>query len=506
MAQILVKGLTFSYEGSFDEIFTDVSFSVDTAWKLGFIGRNGKGKTTFLKLLMGEMEYSGTILSPKEFEYFPYLVSDPKKDTLELVEEWNPVYELWELLREMNDLKVDAEVLYRPFETLSQGERTKVMLAVLFLKEEKFLLIDEPTNHLDSGARKIIREYLKKKKGFILVSHDRSFLDGCIDHVLALNRNTIEVIQGNFSSWYREKERRDTLERQENQRLSKEITRLKKTARQAADWSKQAEKTKKGTKIGGLKPDRGYLGHKAAKMMKRAKQAENRVETTVREKETLLKDVERREELKLFPLDHHKEELVCFRNVTLSYGSEKEIVREFSMKISRGSRTALLGTNGCGKSTVIRALLEADQGNQSGCEQHSPLIVKEGELYRAGGLKISYVPQDASFLTGSLNRFAEEQGVDLTIFKTLLRKLDFSREQFEKDMTEFSAGQKKKVLLAKSLCEKAHLYIWDEPLNYIDLFSRIQLEELILQNEFTMLYVEHDSAFVEHTATQIIRL
>ena len=119
---------------------------------------------------------------------------------------------------------------------------------------------------------------------------------------------------------------------------------------------------------------------------------------------------------------------------------------------------------------------------------------------------ISYVPQDTSCLWGRLSEFAEGMGLDETLFKALLRKLGFSRVQFEKNMEDFSAGQKKKVLLAKSLCEKAHLYVWDEPLNYIDIYSRIQIENLIREYAPTMIFVEHDQAFRNDAATRRIQV
>ena len=132
MAQINVSNLTFCYEGSYDNIFENVSFRIDTSWRLGFIGRNGKGKTTFLKLLMGKLEYEGSIKSPTVFEYFPFDTGDISRNTLDVIEGIHPDYELWMLCRELDLLDVDAEVLYRPFETLSNGERTKVLLALLF--------------------------------------------------------------------------------------------------------------------------------------------------------------------------------------------------------------------------------------------------------------------------------------------------------------------------------------------------------------------------------------
>ena len=116
------------------------------------------------------------------------------------------------------------------------------------------------------------------------------------------------------------------------------------------------------------------------------------------------------------------------------------------------------------------------------------------------------MPQDTAGLAGSLTDYAEKCGVDVSLFLAILRKLDFERGQFEKDMASYSAGQKKKVLLARSLCQRAHLLVWDEPLNYIDLISRMQIEELLLRAKPTLLVVEHDRAFCEHIATKTVEI
>ena len=129
-----------------------------------------------------------------------------------------------------------------------------------------------------------------------------------------------------------------------------------------------------------------------------------------------------------------------------------------------------------------------------------------GDVKLASNLKISYIPQDTSNLTGSLNEYIESQGVDETLCKTILRKLDFARELFEMDMKNYSDGQKKKVLIAVSLSKPAHIFVWDEPLNYIDVISRIQIEEIIKEASPTLIFVEHDKRFVEDIANKIIRL
>lgn len=202
MSIIKVENLTFSYNSGYNNIFENVSFQLDTDWKLGFVGRNGRGKTTFLNLLQDKYEYDGKIISSAQFDYFPYYVADKSVVTQYVLESVCPTAEDWQIIRELSYLDVDSEILYRPFNTLSNGEQTKALLAALFLNEGHFLLIDEPTNHLDTQARELLSKYLKRKKGFILVSHDRSFLDGCVDHILSLNKTNIEVQSGNFTSFW----------------------------------------------------------------------------------------------------------------------------------------------------------------------------------------------------------------------------------------------------------------------------------------------------------------
>lgn len=315
--QISIQNLTFAYEGSYENIFENVSLTIDTSWKLGLIGRNGRGKTTLLRLLQQKMEYSGTISCPVDLEYFPYPVSDPYENALDAAQEICPDFAYWQLVRELNLLEVPEDVLYQPFYTLSNGERTKLMLAALFLNENDFLLIDEPTNHLDLRGRELVSRYLAGKKGFILVSHDRSFLDGCIDHVMAINRTDIEIQQGNFSTWYENQQRQMQFELAENRKLEGEIGRLKKSAAERAAWSSKAEKGKFGTTSSGSRVDRGYVGHKAAKSMKRSKAIENRRLQAARQKESLLKNAETVQDLSIRQLPYKTEKMADFSNVSV---------------------------------------------------------------------------------------------------------------------------------------------------------------------------------------------
>jgi ABC transporter. len=184
--------------------------------------------------------------------------------------------------------------------------------------------------------------------------------------------------------------------------------------------------------------------------------------------------------------------MIEFEDVSLYY-VDRKIASGIEFCVYSGDRMAVRGRNGSGKTTLFKLILGKD-------------IKYTGKVYVAPGLKISYVSQDTSYLEGTLRDFSEKYGLDETIFKAVLRQMDFERTQFDKNIRDFSLGQKKKVLLAKSLAEPAHIFLWDEPLNYIDIFSRMQLEELILTYKPTIVFIEHDGMFTDKVATKVVNL
>ena len=492
MSLINVKNLTFSYDTGFTNVFENVSFQINTDWKLGFIGRNGRGKTTFLKLLTGKYEYGGTISTNVNFLYFPFEVRNENADVTDILFEICPAAQEWEMMRELSLLDVCADALYRPYSSLSGGEQTKVLLAGLFLSENGFPLIDEPTNHLDRKARQCVSKYLQSKKGFILVSHDRAFLDGCIDHVLSINKTDIEIQSGNFTTWLKNYEYKQTFELTQNEKLKKDIERLDEASKRSASWANKTEKSKYGKTSAGLKPDKGYVGHKAAKMMKSAKVTQERRNDAIKQKSQLLKNTETNEDLKIFPLTHRSETLISLSDVEIFYG-ERKICSPENFSLYRGDRIALDGKNGSGKSSLLKLI-------------NGENVLHSGTVNTASGLIISYLPQHVDGMRGSLSEYAKSAEIPESLFKAILHKTDFPKKDFDADISAYSAGQKRKVLLAESLCKKAHVYIWDEPLNYIDVFSRMQIENLIKEFKPTMIFVEHDEAFRNAIATKTVRL
>ena len=202
MGTIQIKDVSFRYDQMATDLFSKINLKIDESWKLGLIGRNGRGKTTLLKMIMGQLNFSGEIISNLNFYYYPQTVVDKNVLTVEVVKNLAQLedYDLWRIEIELEKLQVDADVLQRKFSNLSPGEQTKVLLAILFLDESGFQLLDEPTNHLDIEGRKTVAKYLKGKKGFIVISHDKNFLNPVINHVISIDRNEISVYKGNFDT------------------------------------------------------------------------------------------------------------------------------------------------------------------------------------------------------------------------------------------------------------------------------------------------------------------
>lgn len=534
MSQISIQNLSFTYPGSHLPVFRGLDLSLDTRWRLGLVGRNGRGKTTLLRLLAGDLSPDGgsVLVCPVGTEYFPFPVEEPARPALEVVREavapfrqlekgmeqalaegspeallrYGELQEQYQnaggyvidelIQREAGKLEVREDALGRPFDTLSPGERVKLLLAALLLRPGGFLLIDEPTSHLDARGRRVVGSYLAQGgKGFLLVSHDRDFLDAATDHTLALDRKGAELIHGSYSVWEEEKDRRDAQELARRQKLEKEAGRLAEAARRAGGWSDALEATKKGLgqdSASGLRPDRGHIGAKSARMAKRAKAIEARRQEALEEKQGLIRELEGQEELKLHLLPARRKVLLRADHLTADYGGGP-VFRPVTFQLEPGERLALTGANGCGKSTLLGLLLGRD-------------IPHTGELWTAGELVISHLPQDCSGLAGPLEDYAQEQGVDGDLMRAILRKLGFPRELLGQPLEGYSQGQKKKAALAASLAKPAHLFLWDEPLNYVDVISRRQLEELLLAQATTMVLVEHDARFVRRVATTECRL
>lgn len=494
MGTINISNLYFRYNKMPKPIFDHFNLDIDDSWRLGLIGRNGRGKTTFLRILLGQLEATGKVQTNLTFKYFPQAVLHPSQTTRETLATISGLglSDFWQIEVELDKLQVDSSVLERPFNSLSPGEQTKALLAALFSDNDTFQLIDEPTNHLDMEGRQVVADYLKAKHGFIVVSHDRYFLDQVINHVLSIDRAKIQLFTGNYKTWQREFEHRNKFEVQRKHELQSEIKRLEKTAEKTRRWSENTEGQKSQAAYKGqghVNLDKGFLGHKAAKMMKRSKGIAERTKREINEKQSLLKNIDEKAKLTLNYIELKKRPLLQVDSFQVSRNGEA-LNSPISFSITDYQRLALTAPNGFGKSTIIKAIL----GDKK--------LISSGEVTLASGLKISYVSQDFEAISGSIERYAEQSGISLEVFLNGLRKLGFEREAFNHDISEMSLGQKRKIALSRSLAKPANLYIWDEPLNYLDVITRQQIEELILEVNPPMLLIDHDADFVEHITNQ----
>ena len=485
MALINIRDLKFGYDGSDTLLFDGISIGIDTEWKLALAGRNGRGKTTFFKLLQGQLQYEGIITG------VPHVVTFPCEE-ISLDEEWK-------IRKELNLMNTDPDIVYRPPDTLSGGERTKLMLAYLFSDEANYPLIDEPTNHLDQEGREALAAYLASKDGFIVISHDRHFLDMCTDHTLMITKTGVELTASSFSTWWDNNEKRMQGEAERNEQLRKEMGKLDAAMKKNAAWSAKAERSKNrahaSSKVQEDHFRRAYEGKKASKLMSLAKNLEDRNERKMEEKKGLLKDLEKSEKLKITGTAHHNKTPIIIKDLVLRRDGF-EVAGPLSLTVEQGEKIRIKGPNGCGKSTLLKFIAGQEKDHITG----------EGDIYIAPGLKISFVSQDTEHLKGTIGDIAAERGCDKTQFSTILVKMGLDKDLLYSDILTFSLGQKKFVATALSLCEKADIYIWDEPLNFIDVYLREEIKRLVTESDITLLFVEHDQAFGEAVADEEVIL
>ena len=497
MSNIKISNLSFGYSDSIDNIFNNLNLDLDSGWKLGLVGRNGRGKTTFLNLLQGKLQGNGKIQTNLNFHYFPLSVNDKRQMTLYALQE-HVQFEQWELERELNLMKANPDLLWQPFGTLSGGEQTKVLLALSFINKDSFPLIDEPTNHLDEDSRKQVTHYLQNHtQGYIVVSHDRNFLNHVTDHILAIENNEIHLYQGNFASYEDTKGKRDKFNQDKNEKLRGQIKSLNESKQRLKGYSLQAENNKNASAHKNeihADINKGYFGHKAAKIMKRSKNVERRMDKNIQNRKGLMTNIESVPELEMNFQPNYHATLLEAQHLDFKI-QDKNLFKDLNLIVKNHGIVSLEGKNGSGKSTFLKSIFKRNED-----------VSYQGNLIIANGLKISYLPQNFIEYSGTLVEFAEKENISYEQLLNLLRKMGFPRESFTTKIEEMSMGQQKRVAIAKSLVEEADLYLWDEPANYLDVFNQDQLINVLKKVRPAMLLVEHDEYFISQVANKRIKL
>jgi lincosamide and streptogramin A transport system ATP-binding/permease protein len=553
MASIVFDQVQFHYRDPFQDVFGGLDLTIETGWRTALVGRNGRGKTTLLRLVAGALEpTAGRLLVPVEARLFPGRPPDPARSTLEAVRSAIAPYDDWRremaalaergaadesaglaalhagspleapapsaapdaaalarwaelaerfdaaggwdvdarIERELALLGLEPSALERPFGSLSGGEQTRALVAALFLAPGVFALIDEPTNHLDLAGRERLMEYLAGKPGFLLASHDRALLDGCADHTIAIERSGVTCARGGYSTWKREHDRRQEQERRRRETLEREVATLRRASRDRREGAMKKEREKRGA------GDKGFIGRRAAKQMRRALDIERRVERRIEERSTLLRDWEKERTLALQPSERSPEALLRVTELSLRLPS-RVLFERVSFTVRRGERIVVVGSNGCGKTKLLDLVAgEALPG----------VFVVEGRATLAARARVARAHQVPCWREGSLRDRLREGAIDETRFRNVLGALGVEGDLFEHPLETLSQGQLKKVELARSFLDEQDLLVWDEPMNYLDAPSRERIEEAILAASPAALVVEHDRAFIDRIATEVVAI
>lgn len=499
---ISLNGVTFSYTG--EKIFSDVSLSIDEGERVGFIGGNGEGKTTLIKLILGELipeegsvlkkngirlgylpqsggfEHADTVRLAMEevFERDKFLLNELQKTQEKMAGGENLPYFLHRcetLEREITSrdsyhygVKIQTVLNGMGFSgrsdekvsVMSGGEKTKLKLCRLLLEEPDLLILDEPTNHLDLSTLFWLEEYLSSYKGALfVVSHDRYFLDKLTSRTLELENGKLNSYKGNYSKYKILKEERYKTELRE--------------------YEKQLEKTKK------LKE---YIDKNLVRATT-AKSAQSRVKQL--DKITLDKPIPPKEPPRFrFSYETKPYERVLSAPEFDLYAGEKPLLKNAEFTLMRGEKCALTGDNGTGKSTLLKFLLSGDKR------------VSVGKF-----VKCAYYDQENAALESEATVIDDLRFrfplFPLTEAYSLLAQSGIDSDDALKKVKELSGGLKAKLALAILQAQKGNFLILDEPTNHLDLLSREALESALKEFDGTLLFVSHDRRFIESIATSV---
>ena len=526
------SGLGYRYTAQQVPLFTELSLTLYAGDRVALLGTNGSGKTTLLGLLSGALApQNGQVVRHTEPFYlcqedtltgnadvpdtvleavlgaYPDLgpvraelsrleaagVPDPMRyaELLGAFAERGG-YDLEATLHtELGTLGYPPELLARPLGALSGGERRLLRLVAAFARPQALLLLDEPTNYLDERATAYLTRKVRETAACLIVSHDRRFLDETVGSVVELERGELRRYSGNYSSFWAQKETEYRDRVRQAGKLRREITQLKEQERTYKVWGARKEKEKSRVKSEGP-VDKGFVGARAARLMRRGIQAKERLQGRITDLETAKPWVEKRYAVAFAEIAVPSGICLSARDVCLP--AMNSAGRKVSLTLAHGERLALAGANGAGKTTLLRALL----GLEAGLEMD--------EVMWDTRATIGYLPQrwdDAHDTEAVAAGFALG---DHPHARTLLGALGVSGAAFAKPLSALSEGQKRKVRLAQLIVQKPNVLVLDEPTTHLDYVSVEMLEAALLDFFGTLILVSHDRYLLERTTERRLEL
>lgn len=516
--QILnVDNLTIDF--GFNKLFNNVSFSLNEGESISIVGPNGCGKSTLLKIIAGIIKPDKGQVSIKKGAKLAYLDQtgasiDDNRCVYEILKEsFCELNELEKSIKKLEDkmnkntdnqkiinkycslidrysnlggyeidanintviagLKLDSTILDKSFNSLSGGEKTLVQLAKTLIIKPDLLLLDEPTNHLDIERIEWLENYIENFKGaIVIVSHDRYFLDKMCDKILDLESSCGKIYSTNYTGFLEEKERlfeKQMTNYKEEQLLIKRLeTEMK--------WF----------------AERG-MATNSSTLTARARALETRINKI--KSNAIIRPVKRNKANINFLKDNKtSNRIISLRNFSVNLPNGKDLIQNITLDVFAGEHIALIGENGCGKSTLVKSIIGINNLNYTGIINIGPSV------------KIGYISQIISFKDDKqslLDYFRLSTGLPEQMARQILVGFQFYNDDIKKRVGSLSGGERMKVKLAELLQNKVNTLILDEPTNHIDIDTKEAFENALKNFSGTLLFVSHDRYFINKFADKI---
>jgi len=474
-----------SKEYGTNQILNDVSFTLDKKEKIAVVGKNGSGKSTLLKILAGiEEKDSGEMKIPNgsTIAYLPQVieVKDNNKTPRDYINENPKKATDFEIKKLTKVFKLEEKILDKPIIKLSGGQKTKVAIISILLTNAEFILLDEPTNNLDIATVLWMEDFIKKSNSsFIIVSHDRKFLDNVSNKVIEITEEgTINIEKGSYTQYLeRQKQKRDRQKDiYENQQS--EIGRLEKTI------NEKKKSAAKGAKYKGTDNDKLVRNFKREQAKGSAKEAK-RIEKRIDQMDEIDKPKnERPLEINITNLWSGGNETISARDLVV--GIENFKAGPFNFDIKYGDKICFVGSNGIGKTTLLKTILGKE-----------PI---SGEISVGSAVSFGNITQEHENLPEekTLIEFIKDQTeIEQHLIYNLLKKFNFREDQFKKKIETLSPGEKTRLILALFSEQAINTIVLDEPSNHLDMDALSAIEEAISSYEGTVIIVSHDRYLIE---------
>lgn len=488
MLLFIARSLAMEYGGR--EIFSGVDLEIDEGEKVALVGANGVGKTTLLRILAGlEKPTLGTVRWYQRIEQGVFLPGANRWESQtvrQILQESLAKIGSGDPASIAKRLKLTA-LLEHPYQKLSGGEKTRLGLGCALANSPRLLFLDEPTNHLDMEHLNWLEGFIRDYRGTVLlVSHDRTFMDRCVSRVIELEPKGATSYPGNYSSYRQTKREKYESDLKTFYDQEKQAEKLEKAIDEQKRWSQKGYSRSKGKAraSGNLMGGKEFYRKKAEKLDRRAKSTIKRLERFKEER------VKRPEEAALIQLAFQADPrrgngLLLGEGISKSYG-ERSLLKDIRFAVKPGQKIALIGSNGTGKTTLLRMILEREP-------------MDGGDLWRSPSLRVGVLDQELQMIEGEKTALEEtlKATSDPRRARDVLASLLLRGDDVYKPCSVLSMGERVRVALAKMLLNAYNLLLLDEPGNYLDLPSREHLEEALRSYHGAVILISHDRSMLQ---------